>query len=61
MISEETDGIYSTLHIVCLADQLVSQATLRGGSRFIDRWWRCFGGRGGLSDSKMERLEVDLK
>ena len=37
MISEKTDGIYSALHLVRLADQLVSQATLRGSTRFVNR------------------------
>jgi len=61
MASEEISRIYSTLHLVRLTDQLVSQATLRGDSRFINRWQCCVGDRGYLSDSKMERLEVDLK
>lgn len=60
MISEKTDRIYSALHLVRLADQLVSQATLRGSTNFINRRQSCFGDRGGLSDSKMERLEVGL-
>ena len=61
MISEKTDRIYSALHLVRLADHLVSQATLRGSTRFVNRWQSCFGGRGGLSDSEMERLEVSSK
>ena len=56
--NEKTGRIYFSVYPLCLADQLVSQATLRGSTDFVN-CWRCWFSAGDyLSAYEMAKLEV---